>query len=184
MFSLSEKVFVWLVLAVSATVPWLPGHRTVFGCGIERCPVRTGCGEGIGFLQGLGRESFFPSSCIGALPSSPIPFWDLQKSCFAFPSSPSPAEVAFFPIPLWCFQLAGKGTTASEERRRRKGKGREREGKERKYCRAGTEKWNQTLVRRVPRAGGRMQWCSRAELTPGRARHISPSPHRAVGCTG
>lgn len=165
MFSLSEKVFVWLVRADSVVQAQLPhgslATGTVFCSGNRVGALQEqGAMGGLGFLQGLGREPLFPSSHAGAPLSSSISFWDMQKSCFAFPylqlsvssrSSVLPYSPLVFPA-RW-----GKGTQLQK-----KGGG----GKENKWCRAGTEKWSQTLVRRVPRAGRRMQWLWQGRAVP------------------
>lgn len=152
MFSLSGRVFVWFVLAVSAStaVLWLPGHRDcVLQQQYSRCLIRTGCYRETGVLQGLDREflfphwgsPFFPHLVLGLaeiLPCVPLsPALHLQQKQYSclFPSC----------VP----SLLGKGSQLQK-----KGGG----GKENKCCRAGTQMGSPTLVRRVPRAEGRTQW--------------------------
>lgn len=180
MFSLLEKVFVWLVLAVSAVqarLPWLPGHRDSV-LAIEEVPYKNRVLWEDWVVTGFGQEvslpffphwssPFFPHLILGLaetllyVPLSPVFHLQQKQHSSLFPSGVS--------------SLLGKGPQLQK-----KGG----EGKENKWCRAGTEKWSQTLVRRVPGPGVGCCGCNRAELSPVLALHVSPSSHGAVGCTG
>lgn len=92
---------------------------------------RVGSIQEQGAMGGLVFFRAWVGSLSSLLPALRLPFLPPSHSgtcrnpalCSPISGPPSPAEVAFFPIPLLCFQLAGEGTTASKEgRRRREGK--------------------------------------------------------------